>query len=234
MQQQQHQQQQQSQQQQQPPPQMFNIPPSQPTITTEQIQKYLDENKQLILAIMESQNLGKINECAQYQAQLQKNLMYLAAIADAQPPASTGPSQPQMAMQSSIPQGPFMPPPKPAVTPQQTGPRLPFVLQSFDQQSAHMQYQQSMAGSMGMRIGGNNGLRPAIHTGFGAPTHMMDSRRQDGSEAGPTDEHGKWSSEVVAEKVMDLPWVLMLKILLLKDKTYGVLVFDPICFTGFK
>ncbi|KAJ1254643.1 hypothetical protein BS78_K015100 [Paspalum vaginatum] len=35
-------------------------------ITTEQIQKYLDENKQLILAILENQNLGKLAECAQY------------------------------------------------------------------------------------------------------------------------------------------------------------------------
>ncbi|KAL5648637.1 hypothetical protein ACJX0J_039446, partial [Zea mays] len=50
-----------------------------------QIQKYLDENKQLILAILENQNLGKLAECAQYQSQLQKNLLYLAAIADAQP-----------------------------------------------------------------------------------------------------------------------------------------------------
>lgn len=55
------------------------------TITTELIQKYLDENKQLILAILDNQNLGKLNECATYQARLQQNLMYLAAIADAQP-----------------------------------------------------------------------------------------------------------------------------------------------------
>lgn len=98
-------------------------------------------------------------------------------------------------MQSSIPQGPFMPPPKSAASPQQqTGPRMPFVLQSFDQQSPQMQYQQSMSGSMGMRMGGNNGLRPAaVHTGFGGPTHVMDSRnrQQDGSEAGPGDDHGK-------------------------------------------
>jgi hypothetical protein len=33
-------------------------------ITTELIQKYLDENKQLILAILDNQNLGKLNECA--------------------------------------------------------------------------------------------------------------------------------------------------------------------------
>ncbi|KAJ9681062.1 hypothetical protein PVL29_020116 [Vitis rotundifolia] len=70
-------------------PQMIPVMPSFPptNITTEQIQKYLDENKKLILAILDNQNLGKLAECAQYQAQLQKNLMYLAAIADAQPQA---------------------------------------------------------------------------------------------------------------------------------------------------
>ncbi|OAY73223.1 GRF1-interacting factor 3, partial [Ananas comosus] len=86
-----------------PPPQAPSpaIPPA--NITTEQIQKYLDENKQLILAILDNQNLGKLSECAQYQAQLQKNLLYLAAIADAQ---SQSPSaRPQM-----MPQGPIMPP----------------------------------------------------------------------------------------------------------------------------
>ncbi|KAJ7557498.1 hypothetical protein O6H91_05G128900 [Diphasiastrum complanatum] len=56
-------------------------------ITTELIQKYLDENKQLILAILDNQNLGKLRECAAYQSKLQQNLMYLAAIADAQPQA---------------------------------------------------------------------------------------------------------------------------------------------------
>lgn len=54
-------------------------------VSTETIQKYLDENQALIVAIVENQNLGKLNECAQYQARLQQNLMYLAAIADAQP-----------------------------------------------------------------------------------------------------------------------------------------------------
>jgi len=54
-------------------------------VTTELIQKYLDENQQLILAILENQNVGKLVECAKYQAKLQENLMYLAAIADAQP-----------------------------------------------------------------------------------------------------------------------------------------------------
>jgi hypothetical protein len=54
-------------------------------ITTELIQKYLDENQSLILAILENQNVGKLSDCATYQTRLQQNLMYLAAIADAQP-----------------------------------------------------------------------------------------------------------------------------------------------------
>ncbi|KAL6560293.1 GRF1-interacting factor 3 [Orobanche gracilis] len=82
-------------QQQQPGGPMFRVMPSFPptNITTEQIQKYLDENKKLILAILDNQHLGKLAECAQYQAQLQKNLMYLAAIADAQPQTPAIPAQ---------------------------------------------------------------------------------------------------------------------------------------------
>ena len=69
-------------------------------ITTELIQRYLDENQQLILAILENQNVGKLTECTQYQAKLQQNLMYLAAIADAQPqpaPAAAGAALPAAA-----------------------------------------------------------------------------------------------------------------------------------------
>eukprot|EP00191_Tetraselmis_sp_GSL018_P008940 CAMPEP_0177609340 /NCGR_PEP_ID=MMETSP0419_2-20121207/19025_1 /TAXON_ID=582737 /ORGANISM="Tetraselmis sp., Strain GSL018" /LENGTH=226 /DNA_ID=CAMNT_0019104235 /DNA_START=59 /DNA_END=735 /DNA_ORIENTATION=+ len=54
------------------------------SISTEQIQKYLEENKTLITIILEHQNQGKLQECAQYQQRLQQNLMYLAALADAQ------------------------------------------------------------------------------------------------------------------------------------------------------
>ncbi|XP_019150923.1 PREDICTED: GRF1-interacting factor 1-like [Ipomoea nil] len=54
-------------------------------VTTDHIQQYLDENKSLILKIVESQNSGKLSECAENQARLQRNLMYLAAIADSQP-----------------------------------------------------------------------------------------------------------------------------------------------------
>ena len=60
-------------------------PPAERVITTELIQKYLDENQSLILAIFENQNVGKLSDCATYQTRLQQNLMYLAAIADAQP-----------------------------------------------------------------------------------------------------------------------------------------------------
>ncbi|KAJ0771369.1 putative transcription factor SSXT family [Helianthus annuus] len=54
---------------------------------------YLDENKSLILKIVESQNSGKMAECAEHQAKLQRNLMYLAAIADSQPQVPTLHSQ---------------------------------------------------------------------------------------------------------------------------------------------
>lgn len=63
------------------------------TVTTDLIQQYLDENKQLILAILDNQNNGKVEECARNQAKLQHNLMYLAAIADSQPPQTAALSQ---------------------------------------------------------------------------------------------------------------------------------------------
>ncbi|KAK8545463.1 hypothetical protein V6N12_026297 [Hibiscus sabdariffa] len=53
-------------------------------VTTDHIQQYLDENKSLILKIVESQYSGKLSECVEDQARLQQNLMYLAAIADSQ------------------------------------------------------------------------------------------------------------------------------------------------------
>uniref|UniRef100_A0A5B7AXT0 Putative GRF1-interacting factor 1-like n=1 Tax=Davidia involucrata TaxID=16924 RepID=A0A5B7AXT0_DAVIN len=62
-------------------------------VTTDHIQQYLDENKSLILKIVESQNSGKLNECAENQGRLQRNLMYLAAIADSQPQPPTMHSQ---------------------------------------------------------------------------------------------------------------------------------------------
>ena len=37
------------------------------------------------MSILEAQQSGRLAECAAYQQKLQQNLMYLAAVADAQP-----------------------------------------------------------------------------------------------------------------------------------------------------
>ncbi|GAU35187.1 hypothetical protein TSUD_319970 [Trifolium subterraneum] len=95
---------------------MMNADPSLPMLTTEQIQKCLEENKELILAILEGQNQGKYGEIAPYQAKLQQNLTFLAKLADVGP--QTGPQaqthsqgqgmqqqqQPQVAMSQQQPQ----------------------------------------------------------------------------------------------------------------------------------
>ncbi|GFQ00549.1 grf1-interacting factor 3 [Phtheirospermum japonicum] len=149
----------------QQPGQMFPVMPSFPptNITTEQIQKYLDENKKLILAILDNQNLGKLAECAQYQAQLQKNLMYLAAIADAQPQTPAMPTQmtPHPGMQQG---GFYMPQQHPqaaAMAQQQQGlfpPRgaPPFNIPHHPLQDP--QVTSSQGHQMGLRpVGPNNG-----------------------------------------------------------------------------
>ncbi|XP_033754552.1 calcium-responsive transactivator-like isoform X1 [Pecten maximus] len=46
------------------------------------IQKMLDENNQLIQAIVDYQNKGKSSECLQFQQMLHRNLVYLATLAD--------------------------------------------------------------------------------------------------------------------------------------------------------
>ncbi|CAN8295929.1 unnamed protein product [Cochlearia groenlandica] len=173
-------------QQQQQSPQMFQMVPSisQTNITTDQIQKYLDENKKLILAIMENQNLGKLPECAQYQAVLQKNLMYLAAIADAQPPPPTpgaGPPPGAMPQQMTTPHPGMQPPSYFVQHPHALGmgqqgspaglfpPRGPLQFggsphqlmdpqqQQQQQQQQQLIHQQAMQGHMGIRpMGFNN------------------------------------------------------------------------------
>ncbi|XP_071690369.1 uncharacterized protein [Rutidosis leptorrhynchoides] len=175
------------QQQQQQPPQSQPLPPtlnsgapfSPNAITTEQIQKCLEDNKNLIMAILENQNLGKFQECAQYQHVLQKNLMYLAAIADAQPPAPTPQtSAPSQMPSNSIPQqaNNYMQQQQqqqqqgvaaaPAQQSQQGAvPKLPFQLNALrpqDQQQQLLQFQQQqqqqMQAQMGMRGGAQNGM----------------------------------------------------------------------------
>ncbi|XP_010456166.1 PREDICTED: GRF1-interacting factor 3-like isoform X1 [Camelina sativa] len=161
-----------------------SFPPT--NITTEQIQKYLDENKKLIMAILENQNLSKLAECAQYQALLQKNLMYLAAIADAQPqpPPAAVPTPGAMTPQAMLPHSSAMQPPPsyfiqqhqlamgmgmpqhipPGIVPPR-GPLQfgnPHQLQDPQQQL----HQQAMQGHMGIRpmgLNNNNGLQHQMH-----------------------------------------------------------------------
>ncbi|XP_073130515.1 GRF1-interacting factor 3-like isoform X2 [Henckelia pumila] len=164
---------------------MQSFPPT--NITTEQIQKYLDENKKLILAILDNQNLGKLAECAQYQAQLQKNLMYLAAIADAQPQTSAMP--PQMTPHPAMQQGAFyMPHPQAAAMAQQAGifpARAPFnsphPMQDLRQQlqpPPHLHATQAY-------VGAANGMHPAQ-----TETNLGGSRSVPSSKSGPTDTRG--------------------------------------------
>uniref|UniRef100_A0A803M362 SS18 N-terminal domain-containing protein n=1 Tax=Chenopodium quinoa TaxID=63459 RepID=A0A803M362_CHEQI len=151
---------------QQPTPSMMPVMPSFPpaNITTEQIQKYLDENKKLILAILDNQNLGKLAECAQYQAQLQKNLMYLAAIADAQPQMATVPAQvaPHPAMQ----QGAYYMQQQAAAMAQQQGPS----------DGMHPMQTEAMHG-------GGSGGGPLASA---SPSDTRGGNKQDGPEAGST------------------------------------------------
>ncbi|KAK7275422.1 hypothetical protein RIF29_16538 [Crotalaria pallida] len=203
-------------------PQMIPVMPSFPptNITTEQIQKYLDENKKLILAILDNQNLGKLAECAQYQAQLQKNLMYLAAIADAQPQTPT--MAPQMASHPAMQQGFYMQHPQAAAMAQQPGlfpPKMPMQFgnphqmqeqqqqQQQQQQQLHQQHQQAIQGQMGLRPGGpNNGMHPmhneaALGGGSGGgppsatgPNDARGGSKQDASEGGTAGGDGQGSS----------------------------------------
>ncbi|XP_071732584.1 uncharacterized protein [Rutidosis leptorrhynchoides] len=205
---------QQQQQQQQPlqsqpqPPTLNSGAPFPPNaITTEQIQKCLDDNKNLIMAIMENQNLGKYQECAQYQNILQRNLMYLAAIADAQPPTPTPqtstPSQmppnliPQQAnnyMQQQQQQGA-------AVASQQSQqgavPKIPFQLnalrtQDQQQQLLQFQQQQQLQAQMDMRAGAQNGMM-GMHQAMQSAlaTNPMDGRSGSDASASGGDGQGK-------------------------------------------
>ncbi|KAK9082756.1 hypothetical protein Scep_029227 [Stephania cephalantha] len=123
--------------------------------------QYLDENKKLILAILDNQNLGKLAECAQYQAQLQKNLMYLAAIADAQPQV-TPPQVPQHTLMQQS--GHYMQHPQAALAQQAGGfpPKvgMPYTQQQLQEHHQQQLQQQAMQGHMGTRPGINNGMHP--------------------------------------------------------------------------
>lgn len=167
-------------------PQSTNPAPTTPlnVVSTEQIQKYLDENKNLIMAILENQNLGKMAECAQYQAILQKNLMYLAAIADAQPQGTGMPSQDPMQLPTSSVtlQGNF-PVLQTQASPTQQQPgapvsKLPFqvnALRPQDQQNQQLQFQQQqlLQAQFGLGGGANGGLHQLMQPGVGNLGNLM-------------------------------------------------------------
>lgn len=129
-------------------------------VTTDHIQQYLDENKSLILKIVESQNSGKLGECAENQARLQRNLMYLAAIAD---------SQPQPSMHSQYQPGGIMQPgahylqqqqQAQQMTPQSLMAARSNMLYGQQQQQPYsaLQQQQALHSHLGMSTGGSSGL----------------------------------------------------------------------------
>ncbi|XP_027109973.1 GRF1-interacting factor 2-like [Coffea eugenioides] len=188
------------QQQQQPTPALTSSPPpslpfSPNSITTEQIQKCLDDNKNLILAILENQNLGKVSECAQYQAVLQRNLMYLAAIADAQPQPSATP--PQLPSSSGAQQGIYVQQAQATTMQQHQGvpvQKLPFqlsALRSQDQQHQllHFQAQQQFQG----QGGSNHGMHQIMQTGLSNSGSLMEGRgsKQSSLDANSGDGQGK-------------------------------------------
>lgn len=128
-------------------------------VTTDHIQQYLDENKSLILKIVESQNSGKLSECAENQARLQRNLMYLAAIADSQPQPPT--------MHSQYPPGSVMQPGShylqqhqqaQQMTPQALMAARSSMLYSQQPFSSLQQQQQALHSQLGMSSGGSSGL----------------------------------------------------------------------------
>lgn len=127
-------------------------------VTTDHIQQYLDENKSLILKIVESQNSGKVAECAENQARLQRNLMYLAAIADSQPLPPT--------MHSQFPSGGMMQPggghymqhqQSQQMTPQSLMAARSSMLYT-QQPYSSLQQQQALHSQLGMSSGGTSGL----------------------------------------------------------------------------
>nr|CAD1841727.1 unnamed protein product [Ananas comosus var. bracteatus] len=137
---------------------------SQNQVTTDIIQQYLDENKQLILAILDNQSSGKAEECAQNQARLQRNLMYLAAIADSQPQVPTAAQHlPNSVMQQG---SRYMQHPQAQqMTPQSLLAARSAMLYAQSPMSVLQQQQQQAAlhGHFGMAAGGSSGGFNMLH-----------------------------------------------------------------------
>ncbi|XP_059628499.1 GRF1-interacting factor 1-like isoform X2 [Cornus florida] len=129
---------------------------------------YLDENKSLILKIVESQNSGKLSECAENQARLQRNLMYLAAIADSQPQPPT--------MHSQFPPSSIMQPGANYLQQHQQAQQMTqqslmaarsSMLYSQQPFLALQQQQQALHSQLGMSSGGSSGIHGLQSEGSG-------------------------------------------------------------------
>nr|XP_043636271.1 GRF1-interacting factor 1-like [Erigeron canadensis] len=129
------------------------------SITTDHIQQYLDENKALILNILENQNNGKFTECAENQTRLQNNLMYLAAIADCQPKQSPIHLQPYMnTIQQQQLQTQYMVPQSHMMAQSHT---------QFAQQPAYIQH--ALQGQFGIGLTGTSGTGAEVEASRAFP-----------------------------------------------------------------
>ncbi|XWS50276.1 hypothetical protein CRYUN_Cryun12cG0074400 [Craigia yunnanensis] len=161
----------------QQPPRLMNI-------TTEQIQKTLDENKELIMAILENQNQRKFAES--FQAQLQQNLMYLAKIADAQPQSTSS----QMLPPSAVQQEQYIQSAQAEMAKHYPGflaSKLPFQLndqQQQPQQPIYLQQQQLNQPQLGLRFAVPSGTYQGVQTGLGNNFMNIQGNKQDSSEVG--------------------------------------------------
>ncbi|GMP68172.1 hypothetical protein CsSME_00027881 [Camellia sinensis var. sinensis] len=170
---------------------LMQMQPMMATVTTDHIQQYLDENKSLILKIVESQNSGKLNECAENQARLQKNLMYLAAIADSQPQPHT--------MHSQFPSSGVMHPGSHYLQHQQAQQIPPQSLMAASssmlysqQQFLALQQQEALHSQLGMKSGGRSGLhmRQNEATSAGSKQDIGSAEGRGGSSGGHGSEGG--------------------------------------------
>nr|GEW83286.1 GRF1-interacting factor 1-like [Tanacetum cinerariifolium] len=169
-------------------------------VTTDHIQQYLDENKSLILKIVESQNSGKMAECAEHQAKLQRNLMYLAAIADSQPPAPSLHSQYTQGGMMQQQGGHYMQQHQQA---QQMSPQALMAARSSilygQQQYSALQQQQAMHSQLGMSSsGGLHMLQNDSNNTAGGGGFPDFGRKQDIGLSGPNND-GRGSGSGVGD-----------------------------------
>ncbi|CAD5164798.1 unnamed protein product [Musa acuminata subsp. malaccensis] len=171
-------------------------------VTTDIIQQYLDENKQLILAILDNQNAGKADECAENQAKLQRNLMYLAAIADSQQQVPTLAQFPPNTVMQSGPryvqyqQAQQMTPPQSLLAARSSMLYAQSPMSSLQHQAAlHSQLGVSSGGNTGFNmlhgeasIGGNTALAAGVYSDFGG--RSTNSAKQEAGNAVSTEARG--------------------------------------------